>query len=95
LGTPIDKDGDGLTDAYEKLVSHTDPNSANSNLDGIPDGWEVLLGLNAQTSNLTQPSQRANYSYTSADWLQQITGIQGKTGAVGMDAEGNVQSVSQ
>jgi hypothetical protein len=95
LGTPLDSDGDGVTDAYEKLVSHTDPNNAYSNLDGIPDGWEVLLGLNAQTSNLTQPSQRANYSYTSADWLQQITGVQGKTGAVGMDAEGNVQSVSQ
>ena len=27
LGTMLDSDGDGLTDAYEKLVSHTDPNS--------------------------------------------------------------------
>ncbi len=26
LGTPSDRDGDGLTDAYELLVSHTDPN---------------------------------------------------------------------
>ena len=25
LGTPQDSDGDGLTDAYEQLVSHTDP----------------------------------------------------------------------
>jgi hypothetical protein len=93
LGTPLDSDGDGLTDAYEKLVSHTDPNNAYSNLDGILDGWEALLGLNAQTSNLTQPGKRANYIYTTADWLNQVSGV--KSGAVVMDAEGNVQSVSQ
>jgi hypothetical protein len=27
LGTPLDSDGDGLTDAYERLVSHTNPMS--------------------------------------------------------------------
>ena len=46
LGTPQDTDGDGLTDAYELLVSKTDPNNRDSNLDGILDGWDVLLGLN-------------------------------------------------
>ncbi len=25
LGTPLDSDGDGLTDAYEQLITHTDP----------------------------------------------------------------------
>ena len=45
LGTPQDTDGDGLTDAYERLVSKTDPNNPDTDGDGIPDAWEVLLGL--------------------------------------------------
>ena len=45
LGTPQDSDGDGLTDAYELLVSHTNPNNPDTDGDGIPDGWSVLLGL--------------------------------------------------
>ncbi len=93
LGTPLDSDGDGLTDAYELLVSHTDPHNAYSNLDGIPDGWEILLGLNPQTSNLTQPGTRADYSYTLADWLNQVSGV--KSGTISLDNEGNVLSVSQ
>jgi len=93
LGTPQDSDGDGLTDAYELLVSHTDPHNPNSNLDGILDGWDVLLGLNPQTANFTSPSERANYGYTTADWLNGVSGV--KTGTITTDNEGNVQSVSQ
>jgi hypothetical protein len=93
LGLTNDADGDGLTDAYELLVSHTDPNNKYSNLDGIPDGWEILLGLNPQTSNLTTPSERSNYGYTLADWLNGVSGI--KSGTAGLDNEGNVLSVSQ
>ncbi len=93
LGTPQDLDGDGLTDAYELLVSHTSPTNSISNLDGIPDGWEILLGLNPQTSNLTQPGTRANYTYNLADWLNQVSGR--RTGSITNDAEGNVLSVSQ
>jgi hypothetical protein len=93
LGSPQDSDGDGLTDAYENLVSHTDPHNPNSNLDGILDGWEILLGLNPTINNFTSPSQRANYGYTAADWLNQISNA--KSGSVGLDNEGNVQSVSQ
>jgi hypothetical protein len=95
LGTPQDTDGDGLTDAYELLVSHTDPHNPNSNLDGILDGWDVLLGLNPQISNVNTPSERANYGYTLADWLYTITGVQGKSGTITTDNEGNVQTVSQ
>jgi hypothetical protein len=93
LGTPQDTDGDGLTDAYEYLVSHTDPNNPDSDGDGIPDGWSVLLGLNPLTGIGTQSSARANYGYTAADWLNQVSGV--KSGAVSLDNEGNVQSVSQ
>jgi len=41
-----DSDGDGLTDAYERLVSQTSPVDPDSDGDGIPDGWELLNGLN-------------------------------------------------
>ena len=41
LGTMQDTDGDGLTDAFEKLVSHTDPNLWDSNGNGIGDGDEL------------------------------------------------------
>jgi hypothetical protein len=57
------------------------------------DGWDILLGLNPQTSNVTQPGTRANYTYYSSDWLNQVSGV--KTGTIGLDNEGNVQSVSQ
>ena len=93
LGTPQNADGDGLTDAYELLVSHTDPNNPYSNLDGILDGWDVLLGLSPQTANFTTPSKRANYGYTPADWLNGISGV--RTGTITTDNEGNVQTVSQ
>lgn len=46
LGWPTDSDGDGLTDAYERLVSHTDPYNPDTDGDGISDGDEVLAGTN-------------------------------------------------
>jgi len=93
LGTPQDTDGDGLTDAYENLVSHTNPNVADTDGDGIPDGWAVLLGLNPLSSLGTQPSSRSNYGYTTADWLNGVSGV--RSGSITTDNEGNVQSVSQ
>jgi hypothetical protein len=93
LGTPQDTDGDGLTDAYERLVSKTNPNVADTDGDGISDAWEVLLGLNPNVSDNAQSSSRLNYTYDSADWLEGISGV--KTGSVSLDAEGNVLSVSQ
>ena len=93
LGTPLDSDSDGLTDAYELLVSHTNPDSPDSNLDGLLDGWEILLGLNPTISNFTSPSQRSNYGYTPADWLNGVAGI--RSGTITNDPEGNVLQVSQ
>ena len=93
LGTPVDSDKDGLTDAYEQLVSKTDPNNPYSNLDGILDGWDVALGLSAQDSNTTDPAERANYDYTLADWLYGVSGV--KSGSINLDNEGNALSVSQ
>ena len=93
LGTPKDSDGDGLTDAYELLVSHTDPLKADTSGDGMLDGWKVLWGLGLQGNNVAQPAQRSNYTYDPAGWLKQVTGQRGET--VGPDAEGNVLSDGQ
>ena len=41
LGLTDDTDGDGLTDAYEKLVSHTNPNLYSTDGTGMSDGWEI------------------------------------------------------
>jgi hypothetical protein len=46
LGTPQDSDGDGLTDAYERLVSKTNPYIADTSGDGISDSDKILDGLN-------------------------------------------------
>ena len=52
------------------------------------DGWEILLGLNPRISNLTSAGERLNYGYTSADWLNAVSGV--KIGGVTTDAEGNI-----
>jgi hypothetical protein len=93
LGTPLDSDGDGLTDAYELLVSHTNPHKADSSGDGMLDGWKVLWGLDPSLNNPAQPGTRANYTYNLTDWLNTISGV--RTGTVSSDFEGNVQSASQ
>jgi len=51
LGKPLNSDGDGLTDAYEKLVSKTDPNNSDSDGDGVLDGWEVLYRFNPKNQD--------------------------------------------
>ena len=56
LGTPIDTDGDGLTDAFENLVTHTDPHNPDTDGDGISDSDEYLLNLNPLITNAAYPS---------------------------------------
>jgi len=41
----IDADGDGLSDAMETWVYLTDPDDADTDNDGCPDGAEIALGL--------------------------------------------------
>jgi alpha-tubulin suppressor-like RCC1 family protein len=43
IGGLLDSDGDGLTDDYERYVTHTDPNNPDSDYDGRSDGQEILL----------------------------------------------------
>lgn len=51
LGTPQDSDFDGLTDAYERLVSKTNPYNADTSGDGISDSDKILQGLNPLSYN--------------------------------------------
>ncbi len=46
LGTSLDSDGDGLTDAYERLVSKTLVSTNDTDADGLPDKWEMDNQLN-------------------------------------------------
>lgn len=90
LGTPQDTDGDGLTDAYEELVSKTNPFNADTSGDGMLDGWKVEWGLNPLIDNTGVTSQRSNYSYNSVGWLDGLAGSRVET--ITLDAEGNTQN---
>lgn len=46
-----DSDGDGLETWYERLVVRTDPHCADSDRDGLPDGDEIILGLDPNDSS--------------------------------------------
>jgi hypothetical protein len=94
LGTPQDSDGDGLTDAYELLVSKTNPHNPDTDGDGMLDGWEVQFGFNPRDfDDSGQSSFRLNFTYDLDGWLQQVGG--NRTEQIGMDPEGNVQSSSR
>jgi hypothetical protein len=88
LGTPQDSDSDGLTDAYELLVSHTNPHTNDTSGDGMLDGWKVLWGMNPMINNSALPSQRANYVYDGTGRLETLFGTNGE--AFNFDAEGNI-----
>ena len=46
LGSRVDSDWDGLSDAFESYVTLTDPFDADSDDDGLSDGDEVFFGTN-------------------------------------------------
>lgn len=92
LGTMQDSDGDGLTDAYEKLVSHSNPNNADTDGDGISDYWELALGTNPNFNESAQSSTRVNYLYRGDGRLQTASGANSK--ALILDAEGNITQIT-
>lgn len=53
LGTPLDPTDVGLTEAYELLVSKTNPNTPDTTGDGIADSDAILEGLNPLVSYTT------------------------------------------
>jgi hypothetical protein len=95
LGTPLDSDLDGLTDAYERLVSHTNPYVADSSGDGMLDGWKVLWGMNPLLNNPAQSGTRVNYVYDGIGRLDSATDPTAFTEIFGFDPEGNITSDQQ
>lgn len=80
--TTNDTDGDGLTDAYEHLVSHTDPNNPDTDGDGISDYQELLLGTDPNNAY----SQDPTHTYTDAQWaFTAVTGETGKYATINVD----------
>jgi hypothetical protein len=85
LGTPLDSDGDGLTDAYENLVSKTDPNVYSSDGTGMSDGWEILYfgrtgvstSADADGDGLTnlQEYQMRSAGYNPTVWDTNTNGV--------------------
>ena len=84
---------EAISAANSRFDCDTDPNNPDTDGDGIPDGWEVYLGLNPTGNDSNNASSRANFDYTLADWLEGVSGI--KIGSVTTDDEGNVTAVSQ
>ncbi|MCU0783343.1 MAG: hypothetical protein MUF81_04695, partial [Verrucomicrobia bacterium] len=75
VGTPLDSDGDGFTDAYERLVSHSDPN--------VPDAPVILFQPLSQT---VEQGDTATFTVIadgaqplSYQWLRGGTNIVGET----------------
>lgn len=91
LGTLLDSDADGLTDAYERLVSHTDPNLWDTDGDGLGDGWELAHGMNPNLDESAQTAGRINYQYDGSGWLRTVSGIWSEN--VTVDNEGNVEGL--
>lgn len=61
-----DSDLDGLSDEYENTISKTDPNSNDTDTDGLYDGNEIALGLDpnsemSKTDNTSDFDRELNY----------------------------------
>ena len=63
LGIGQDSDGDGLTDAYENLVSHSNPNLPDTDGNGMPDGWQVLHFGGIGNNPNSDPDQDGLYNF--------------------------------
>jgi hypothetical protein len=74
LGTMLDSDSDGLTDAYEPLVSHTGSSSPDSDSDGLADRLELEIG----TDPLNPYSQDSTHTFKDGPWY--LTARTGQSG---------------
>lgn len=60
----LDSDSDGLTDAEETNIYHTNPNNPDTDADSFPDGQEVRNGYNPNGSgSLTDPANPESCAY--------------------------------
>lgn len=93
LGTPQDSDGDGLTDAYERLVSKSDPSDPDSDDDGFDDRWEWENGMSPTVNEAADPvANGKNYTFDDAG---RLTGVPHRVQvSVTLDEEGNITHIA-
>ncbi len=70
-GAAYDRDSDGLSN-FQEYTYDTDPNDADTDDDGLPDGWEVLYGLNPLDNGATDINQGA-YGDPDVDGITNLT----------------------
>jgi hypothetical protein len=78
----VDPDGDGLSTAYERLISHTDPvvwNLLDSDGDGLSDAWELAQGYNPTKADTSGDGIPDGYEDKDGDGLANLmeTGFAG------------------
>ena len=87
LGIMNDYDHDGLTEAYEQLVSHTLWQTNDTDGDGLKDAWELANGMNPLLNESQLDAYKRTYTYDKGGWLRQVSvPAQGFS----LDNEGNV-----
>jgi hypothetical protein len=72
LGTPKDSDHDGLTDAYEMLVSKSSTTNYSTDGTGMADGWEILYFGHTGVSPTGDPDGDGLTTYQ--EWLMNSKG---------------------
>lgn len=81
LGLNVDTDSDGISDSYERIVTKTDPNLADTDGDGMPDGWEYDNGLD--------PLQDDAYADSDGDGTPNIVEYGSGTAVGSPDSDGD------
>lgn len=90
-----DFDQDGISNLME-LQHGTDPLSASSNGSAVPDGWAASYGLEPTAdATLDGSNNHLVYTYDNANRLTNMTSPGALAWSVQVDAEGNIQTVTQ
>jgi hypothetical protein len=78
VSAAIDTDGDGLSDLLESTQYGTNPELADTDFDGMSDGWEVAHGLNpldnGESEDLLQDPSQAEEPMMPTSKMKQILG---------------------
>jgi hypothetical protein len=92
LGSGADADGDGLSDSYEHLVIGTDWEDGDTDNDGLPDGWEISVGLDPVRNDLEQTTTGVEFRYDPGGRLKRVS--ESNVDVFEFDPEGNVKRTS-
>ena len=90
--TKSDTDGDGLADAYETSVSHTDPLSVDTDRDGLTDAHELASGTDAGRAQVSDAVRAAKFGGlatldSDSDGVSDLQGQKAGTNALAADTD--------